>query len=239
MMPHLVCANGRGKQQLLGRAKEFPWCSRVIALISGFRCFIFRSVGSSPLAKFKQLVSVVGIPFHHLVKNKTSQRTLDSVGLLHCTYWQLWIPCYVFSLLCPGYSCSSEVHLGKRASCVWAVMKVGPRFWLSRHSHDGPLFTLVPVSLNTHSSGIVFTGCLQRRPSHLAAIRPLRVHITLLGAWWWLTSLVDWKLKSFKGQVWSLADACLPLPLQTNVRNVRRAPGALEQPLKQIRVSRH
>lgn len=180
----LNCVNWRGKQQqLVGRTKEFPLHCHVIALISDFRCFIFRSVGSAPLAKFKQLVSVLGIPFHHLAKNKPTLDTLDSLGWLQCSYWQLWIHCCVFSLLCPGYGFSSEVQLGRRASSVWAVMKVGPRFCLTHKSSlpsltHRPLFTLVAQSLITHSSGIVITGrLLQRRPSHPAAIRPLRVHI--------------------------------------------------------------
>lgn len=144
-------------------------------------------------------------------KKISAQHTLDSLGLLQCTYWQLWIPCCVFSVLCPEYNCSSEVHLGRRAPSVWVLMKEGPqsRQRICPTVTHTPAFIDAGCFVTRHSQQLhCFHWLLQRRPSHLAAIQPLRVHIALLGARRLLPSLVrsvstgNWKVSRVKFDPW-------------------------------------
>lgn len=133
--------------------------------------FYFQSVGSVPLAKFKQLVSVLGIPFITWLKksNYPAHTRLSGVTpVLLLTALNTLLCFFLFFVLD-----IAAVQKFIWASSVWAVMKVEPRFCLPHKSAlpsltHRPLFTLIAVSLVTSQQQHCFHWLLQRRPSHFS-----------------------------------------------------------------------
>lgn len=176
-----------------------------------------------------------------------------SLGLLQSSYWQPWMSCSIFSFLCPEYSCSSEVHLSRQASSAWVVMKGGLgvcralKFAVPSVMH-WPLHAFACHSSLTAAALFSLAVAAAPLSPHCQPTFD-NTHFCQLFSepfgsshvWWTPCRLENEKFQGSSliplGSVFTAASS--NPRAECAFRPLARAPGALEQPLKQIRVSRH